>query len=475
MSTYEKPVITRLVAGLINKFGSNPSIDRRVRDRIDGVPVDRLVAEHGSPLFVFSERTLVRTVRRVRNAFASRYPGTVLGWSYKTNYLQAICALMHREGSLAEVVSAMEYEKARALGVPGDRIIFNGPYKPLPALRRAVAEGALINADHLDELDDLLAVAQDRDETLAIGLRLNLDAGIQPQWSRFGFNLESGAALAAVERMARSGRLRLRALHCHIGTFILDPEAYARQIAKMLAFAYEIEDRFGFRIDTLDIGGGLPSRNRLKGTYLSADVAVPPVEDYADAVASALDQHLKPGHRPRLVLESGRALVDEAGSLITTTVASKRLPDGTQTYICDAGVNLLYTATWYAFNIEIDRLVPGPREAAVLCGPLCMNIDVVHEKVQLPALPRGTRLIISPVGAYNVTQWMQFIAYRPAVVLIGENGSVDVIREAERLEDVDHGERLPARLAGVAASAGTVAAEAQREAVKLPQVRAVAG
>ena len=444
---YEKPTITRLVAGLINKFGSNPSIDRRMRDRIDGVPVDRLVADHGSPLFVFSERTLMRTVRRVKSAFTSRYPGAVLGWSYKTNYLQAVCALMHHEGSLAEVVSAMEYEKARALGVPGGNIVFNGPLKPLPILRRAAAEGALINADHLDEIDDLLAVAGERDETLAIGIRLNLDAGIQPQWSRFGFNLESGAAMAAVERMARSGKLRLRAVHCHIGTFILDPEAYGRQIAKMLAFAYEVEERFGFRIDTLDIGGGLPSRNKLKGTYLPPDVAIPPVEDYANAVGAALAAHLRPGHQPRLIIESGRALVDEAGLLITTAVAAKRLPDGTPTYILDAGVNLLYTATWYAFNVEIDRLVPGPREPSVLYGPLCMNIDVVHEKVSLPALPRGTRLIIGPVGAYSVTQWMQFIAYRPAVVLIAEDGTVDVIREAEHLEDVDRLERLPARLA----------------------------
>jgi diaminopimelate decarboxylase len=447
---YEQPSITRLVAGLTNKFGSNPGIERKVRKAIDGVPVERLCAEHGSPLFVFSERTLVRTVRRTRAAFA-RYPGTVMGWSYKTNYLQAICAIMHREGAIAEVVSAMEYEMARALGVAGRDIVFNGPLKPLPVLRRAVAEGALINADHADELDDLAIIAEERGESVGIGLRLNLDAGIQPQWSRFGFNLESGQALAAVEKLATSG-LRLRALHCHLGTFILEPEAYARQVAKMLAFAYLVEERFGFRIDTLDLGGGFPSRNRLKGTYLPPDVAVPPVEDYADAIVGALEANLRPGHRPRLVLESGRAMVDEAGYLITTAVAAKKLPDGTRSYVLDAGVNLLYTATWYAFNVEVDRALPGAREPAQLCGPLCMNIDIVHERVALPPLPRGTRLILGPVGAYNVTQWMQFIAYRPAVVLIAENGEVELIRAAEGLADVQRAERLPARLAPAGAA-----------------------
>ena len=231
--TYEKPQIIRLVTGLMNKYGLTRGVPaQRICERIDGVPVEKLVKDHGSPLFVFSERTIVRTVRRARQAFAQRYPSVVLGWSYKTNYLQAICALMHREGSIAEVVSQMEYDKARKLGVPGDQIVFNGPYKPLAALRRAVAEGAMIHADHQDELDDLAVIAAERGEILAVGLRLNLDAGIHPQWTRFGLNLETGQALAAVEKMAQGGRLRLAGLHCHIGTYILDPTAYARQVEK---------------------------------------------------------------------------------------------------------------------------------------------------------------------------------------------------------------------------------------------------
>jgi len=75
-----------------------------------------------------------------------------------------------------------------------------------------------------------------------------------------------------------------------------------------------------------------------------------------------------------------------------------------------------------------------------------MNIDVIDEGTLLPPLSRGTRLIISPVGAYNVTQWLQFITYRPNVVLVGENGEVDVIREKEDLSDIERRERLPERL-----------------------------
>lgn len=86
-------------------------------------------------------------------------------------------------------------------------------------------------------------------------------------------------------------------------------------------------------------------------------------------------------------------------------------------------------------------------EQSVLYGPLCMNIDVVDEGLLLPPLKRGSRLVLSPVGAYNTTQWMQFIAYRPNVVLIGENGEAEIIREAEDLSDIMRRERLPPRLA----------------------------
>ena len=164
------------------------------------------------------------------------------------------------------------------------------------------------------------------------------------------------------------------------------------------------------------------------------------------AVSRALSKALKPGDFPRLILESGRALVDEAGTLISTVVATKRLADGTRAYVVDAGVNLLFTANWYKFTIELDREVGGVNEHSIIYGPLCMNIDVVDEGVPLPPLSRGTRLVISPVGAYNHTQSLQFIEYRPASVLIGMNGEVDVIREAEDLSDIMGRERVPARL-----------------------------
>ncbi|MBR8833434.1 MAG: alanine racemase [Stigonema ocellatum SAG 48.90 = DSM 106950] len=443
---YEKPVIQKLRSGLMNKFAGGTPMHRKVKTDIAGVAIDDLVSQFGSPLFVYSEQTLRRKFRAIRNAFATRYSDVTFGWSYKTNYLKAICAILHQEGAMAELVSKMEYDKAKALSVPGNQIILNGPYKPMATLETAVGDGVTINIDHHDEIEDLEAIATRLGQTIPVGIRLNLDAGIQPCWSRFGFNLESGQAMDAIRRIASSGKLRVKGLHSHIGTFIMEPAAYSRQVEKMVTFGYEIEQACGWRMDYIDIGGGFPSRSRLKGSYHAADVMLPSIDEYADAICDALWATLKPGHTPKLIIESGRAVIDEAGTLITSVCGTKRLPDGTRAYVMDAGVNLLFTSFWYRFDIALDRPISGPCEPSVIYGPLCMNIDAVDEGISLPSLSRGTRLVISTVGAYNNTQWLQFIEYRPNVVLVAETGDVELIREAEDLSDLERREHLPERL-----------------------------
>jgi len=451
---YEKPAIRKLQTGFMNKFGCGAASGPPVQTEIDGADVDDLVSRFGSPLFAYSEKTIRRKCREMRRAFSTRYPDVTLAWSYKTNYLGAVCALMHQEGAMAEVVSGMEYEMARNLGIPGERIVFNGPHKSKNILKTAAGEGACINVDHIDEIEALEAVAAELGRSIHVGIRINLDAGIYPMWSRFGFNLESGEALEAVERMVAGDKLIPTGVHCHIGTFILDPEAYRRQVEKMMAFAYEVEDKFGLPMAYLDIGGGFPSRNRLKNASVPGGSEDLSIDTYAAKICDALLKNLRPGHFPKLIVESGRALIDESGTLITSVVADKRLPDGTKAYVVDAGVNLLFTANWYRFNIALDRTVPGLAEVSIVYGPLCMNIDVIDEGLMLPPLRRGVRLLVSPVGAYNNTQWMQFIHYRPSIVLIGEDGQSDIIREAEDLTDICRRERLPARLTTGLANGG---------------------
>ena len=205
-------------------------------------------------------------------------------------------------------------------------------------------------------------------------------------------------------------------------------------------------------IEYLDIGGGFASRNALQGVYLPPEQMVPGFEQYAEAITDALLDatrgRVAAGKSlPVLVLETGRAVVDDAETLVTSVVGNKRLPDGRRAAILDAGVNLLFTAYWYNHEVRPLRPLDGIAEETVLYGPLCMNIDVVRASVMLPPLSIGEPLAIRPVGAYNNTQWQQFIQYRPAIVMVTESGKVEVIREAERLETINELERVPASIA----------------------------
>lgn len=413
----------------------------RIRRDIDGQPVAALTAKYGSPLFVYSEKNLAALYDRARAAFDRAWPGTTFAWSYKTCYLRSVCSFFHARGSLAEVVSEFEYEKARRLGVPGSDIIFNGPWKPLPALRRAVTEGARIHIDNFEEIDDLEQVARETGRPVNVAIRINLDAGIYPVWSKFGFNLENGQAWNAVRRLQAGGLLTLDGLHCHIGTFVLDPTAYARTVAKLAAFAREVTALTGTPVRTFDLGGGFPSRSQLKGVYQPPEVSVPPIEAYADAIGAAMRAAYPEGtDAPKLFLETGRHLVDEAGYLVTTVTSSKVSADARRSYLVDAGVHLLYTSTWFNYTLESDRPAEGLPEPSCLNGSLCMNIDVVSDGLLLPRLERGTHLTLSPVGAYNLTQSMPFIHCRPAAVMVRADGTVTVMRRAETIDDIEAGE-----------------------------------
>ena len=452
--TWQTPVIKPHGMGTINKFGSG-GLNRDLHtDNVDGVPVAQLIEQYGSPLFVTSEDTLRSNVRRLKRSFESRYPKVIHGWSYKTNYTSAICNILHQEGSWAEVVSAFEYEKARHLGVPGDRIIFNGPNKSHRILKRAIREGARLHMDHDDELSSIETIAQGQDRIVPVALRLNFDTGYTEPWNRFGFNLESGQAWEAVQRIARHPRLRLTGLHSHIGTFILDPRAYEAQVKIMGTFMERVESETDTIIETFDIGGGFASKNALQGIYLPPDEVVPDPDQYAETICDALREATRYREarglpRPTLILESGRAVVDDAQVLLTSVVGVKRLPDGRQGLVLDAGVNTLFTGFWYNHEVRLTRPSQGMAEETVLYGPLCMNIDVVRKSIALPPLAVGDTLLIGPVGAYNNTQWMQFIEYRPNVVLVhgGGQGMTSIVRDAEDLAVMTAQDRLPPHLA----------------------------
>lgn len=444
-----KPVIKEHIAGYLNKFGNVGH--HGIMDNIDDYPVTELLKKYGSPLFVISEETLRKNFQRFQQAFSSRYPHIRFGWSYKTNYLAAVCNTFHQMGAHAEVVSAFEYEKATSQGVPGEKIIFNGPNKSKAILKEAVQQGSEIHIDHLDELYLLEQVAIELNKTLKVGIRLNFNTTYTEPWSRFGFNVESGQALDAAWRIKESNNLQLAYLHSHIGTFILEPRAYTTQIEVMCEFMRQVEEQTRCTIEGIDIGGGFASHNALQGIYLPPEQVVPSIEQYAEAICDPLmalthEREQRGLNRPVLTLETGRAMIDDAEHLLTTVIANKRLPDGRRAIIIDSGVNILFTAFWYNHHIFPTRVLDGVAEDTVIYGPLCMNIDVIRNSIMLPPVNVGDTLVITPTGAYNNTQWMQFIEYRPAIVMLHPDKTITEVRTAENLDYVTQLEKIPPHL-----------------------------
>ena len=250
-----------------------------------------------------------------------------------------------------------------------------------------------------------------------------------------------------------------------------------------LALATEAAD--AGPVEYLNFGGGFASHARLHGQYLPPDQATPSFAAYAGAICGTIKRRWPGGRKlPRLYLETGRALVDDAGYLIASVVAVKQQPaadagpalaaygkggvapaaalgaygKGTppaapaarrSAVVLDAGINILYTTAWYQPSIyPASAPATGPQPTTVY-GCLCMNIDVIREEAALPALRAGDAVVMHPVGAYNITQTMQFITYRPAVVMIDPDCGVHVIRRREVLADVQGPEQVPAHLAEI--------------------------
>jgi diaminopimelate decarboxylase len=442
---YERPFIIKMNAGLMNKFGTQ-SVNEPVT-HIESVSVKGMLSDYGSPLFVISEKQIRRNYQNAVRIFKTRYSKVQFAWSYKTNYMNAVCRIFHQEGSWAEVVSGFEYNKALGNGVQGNKIIFNGPDKSDSDLIRAAENNSLIHIDHYDELYSLIRLSEEHGLKPRVAIRVNMDTGIYPKWDRFGFNFENGQAWNALTRIANSDNLELVGIHCHIGTFMLSPSAYAIAARNLCELAWGVKDRFGKMVQYIDLGGGFPSTNTLKGAYLPGTDTVPSIDQFADAITDViLGYGFKQDELPTLILESGRALIDDAGYLLGSVLATKRLSDGRRATIMDFGLNSLFTSLWYDHKISPAQKLGDQTEEMVMFGPLCMNIDVVRESITMPMLQKGDQVVVHKVGAYNMTQWMQFITYRPAIVLIDNENNTHVIRKAEDLKYVEELEQIPEHL-----------------------------
>ncbi len=438
---YTKPTIVRHTVGVMNKYGRPPMTVPMVN--LNGHNVKELTDKYGSPLFVLNVKQLREAYRDMDRAFKTRYPKTQIAYSYKTNYLKSVCSILHQEGAWAEVVSGFEYDIAENLNVGGKKIIFNGPYKTRAELIKAFQNKSIVNIDNFDELQLIEDIAEELNEVLEIGIRVNMDLN-NPPWYKFGFNVESGQAFEAVKRSLATGKLKVVGLHIHAGTYIDDLSVYMQAAQGLVNFYTYIKEQLGVKLKYWDLGGGYASKNTLNWAWTPAEQTCPSYDEYAEAICPILlNGPFSAMDAPRLFLEPGRALVDEPISLITSVVAQKRLPNGARGIVLDAGMNILSSVQWYSYNFLTGQDSGMIAEDTIIYGGLCMNIDVLRKSASIPPVRRGDLLVIPNVGAYNLSQSWQFIYLRPAVIAMEESGEVHVIKEPETREYVQDFEKVP--------------------------------
>lgn len=400
-------------------------------NRITAETANEFTQKYGSPLFVVSARDIRTNIDIFRKEFTASFEKAEVAYSYKVNYLQGILEVIHKEGVSAEVASGFEYELAKKSGVPGERIVFNGPFKTKQELHRAIEDGAYINVDHFDELSALEQIAVELGRPVNIGIRINTEVGIDQLPDRFGFNLESGEAERIVSRCSEKKLLNVIGIHIHLTSYILQSrseqgipargikliwpkgsEAYKSASKKIVNFARTIIEEYGVEIKYLDMGGGFPTVDSLG--------------PYVEAITSPILEGFEESELPLLILEPGRAIVSNAAQLISTVVAVKELPGGHSAVVADAGINILPTSLFKYQDIECITESKSDLKETTVYGPLCLQTDIIGRPM-LPELRAGDRLIVKNVGSYNIPQSSTFIFEQPAVIMIDE-GEIKVLR-----------------------------------------------
>lgn len=342
-------------------------------------------------------------LRAFAAAWRAHWPRTRVAYSYKTNRLVDFLNAAELAGAGAEVAGEAEYELAIAV-VETDphKIVVDGPAKSDALLACAGAGGALVLADSIAELDRAAAAGVTR-----IGLRVAVES-FTGAVTRFG--IAPGEIAAAARAAARLG-LTVEALSTHLVSTDFDPSSgrvivswprladeHARAAALLARLARSL-NADGHAIDVLDLGGGFPS--------------APAVAAHARAVASALRSG---GFDGTLLLEPGRAVVADAVDLVFSVVAVKTLADGSRCLVCDAGTNFLPGALTAPPRIAALG-ASGPVSPALVTGPLCLNVDVIHPRAELPAVAPGARLVARSVGAYQQVAATQFGEAQPPVTV----------------------------------------------------------
>jgi diaminopimelate decarboxylase len=401
---------------------------------VDGVSAEALARRFGTPLYVYSARTVRERLEALRGAFRTRRPHVC--YAMKANPCRALAAVLARAGAGADIVSGGELARALRAGFDPKKTVFSGVGKTEEEMAAGLRAGLLtFNVESGEELDALARVAGRLKKRAPVSIRLNPDVNarthphITTGRAENKFGVETAEALALYGRAARDPRLRVVGVQCHIGSQVTDAEPF-RRAARALARVVERLEARGIRLEHADIGGGL-------GITYKDEKPLPPA-----ALARALEETFEGRPDLRLLLEPGRWLVADAGILLTKVLYRKKTTKRRFIVVDGAMTDLPRPALYGAWHpVEAVRPRPGIKRRADVVGPVCETGDFLARERLLPPLERGDLLAVGKAGAYGFSMSSQYNSRPRAAEALVDGGKARLARRRETLKDLLAAER----------------------------------
>ncbi|MFG1236994.1 diaminopimelate decarboxylase [Xanthobacter autotrophicus DSM 597] len=373
---------------------------RNGRLHAEDVDLTRLAAEVGTPFYCYATATLERHYRVFMEAFAGR--DVLLCYALKANSNQSVISTLGRLGAGADIVSAGELMRARAAGVPGQRIVFSGVGKTREEMAQALDAGILcFNVESEPELDALSQVAVSKGVKAPVSIRVNPDVDakthkkISTGKSATKFGIPISRAREVYDYAARLPGLAITGVDMHIGSQITDMAPFENAVTLLAELARDLMAA-GHRLHHMDLGGGLGV------PYAASDPIPPSPAAYAEVVGRALGDIKLP-----LVFEMGRMLVANAGILVTRVIYVKK-GEGKTFVVVDAAMNDLIRPTLYEAHHDILPVTEPAADAALVVadvvGPVCETGDFLALDRPLPEVQPGDLLAVMTAGAYGAVQ-----------------------------------------------------------------------
>lgn len=414
------------------------------RDRVlfcEDVPLAELAERYGTPLFVYSQATLLHHLNRIQTAFAEANP--VICYSIKTNGNIHIARLMAEHGSGFDVTSGGELYRALKAGGDPKKIVFASVGKTDDEMRYALETGILFfDVESEQELHTLGDVAKAAGTTAWAALRVNPDlppkTHVKTDTSVKGvkFGLDIDTVLEVAQGVVGHPNLQIVGLHMHLGSPILSAEPY-RQGAEKGVRLIEALRKQGHPIRFLNMGGGF-------GIHYRKQEALPATA-FAEVILPAVRQT-----KCQLVLEPGRFIVGNAGILLSRVIFTKE-SGGKHYVIQDAAMNDLIRPTLYDSFHRIWPVAPAPGlpappedyEATIpntfpqnVVGPVCESGDFLAKDRNLPAVKRGDLLATFSAGAYGMAMSSNYNSRCRAAEVLVTGGTHRLIRRRETYADL---------------------------------------